>query len=287
MDEEVHLRLSILTDELSSDLSHALRVCQDLAVSTVELRMVGDTNIVFYDTASLLSMKTLLDREGFRVCTIASPFLKCAFWHEQQDQENENRSDFDSSEQQWDILERSFRVAKLFDAPLVRTFSFWRAHDPLTVRETVLATIAEAVRRTEHAGLRLAIENEHACNIATGAETGWLLQHIPSMSFGALWDPGNEAALGSRPFPDGYHAVRDRIFHVHLKDVDQQRQFVKMGTGGIDYVGQFQALARDGYHGTLSLETHYQHQQGGLEQATRESLAAIRTIAQKADIALD
>src|SRR5579883_961842 len=86
MDEEVHLRLSILTDELSSDLSHALRVCQDLAVSTVELRMVGDTNIVFYDTASLLSMKTLLDREGFRVCTIASPFLKCAFWHEQQDQ---------------------------------------------------------------------------------------------------------------------------------------------------------------------------------------------------------
>lgn len=270
------MRLSIVTDEISQDLAHALRVCRDLQVKMVELRTVNDKNIVFHNEESLARIQVLLEEGGFSVCSIASPFLKSPLW-----QDNARGGD---QEREWWILQRSFELAKRFKAPLVRTFSFLRVPDPVIVRETVLEVITEAVRRTEATGLKLALENEHACNIATGEETGWLLQHIKSDTFGVIWDPGNEAALGSPPFPEGYAHVRGRVCHVHLKDVDTQRRFTRMGRGTIDYVNQFRALAADGYEGSMSLETHYAHSDGGTDQATRESFASLLTLLRQAEV---
>lgn len=267
------MQLSIVTDEISQDLEHALRVCRDLGVRTVELRTIDDQNIVFHDEGSLARIQARLEEGGFSVCSIASPFLKSPLWQGDEEQERE-----------WWILQRSFELARRFNAPLVRTFSFLRVPDPTSVRETVREVITEAVRRTEAAGLKLVLENEHACNIATGEETGWLLQHIPSPTFGIIWDPGNEAAVGSSPYPGGYAHVRGRVFHVHLKDVDAQRHFTRMGAGTIDYVNQFRALAADGYDGTMSLETHYALPEGGKDQATRESFASLLTLLQQAGV---
>jgi L-ribulose-5-phosphate 3-epimerase len=158
--------------------------------------------------------------------------------------------------------------------------------DPEVVRDEVAGVIAEAARRTEAAGLTLGIENEHACNLATGAETRWVLDRIPSPALGVIWDPGNEAVMDSEPFPGGYDQVRDRVVHIHLKDADENGNWTKMGTGIIDYRGQFRALAEDGYAGLLSLETHYEAPDGGAETATRESLAAILEFCEGAGIRL-
>jgi L-ribulose-5-phosphate 3-epimerase len=283
------LRLSIVTDEISEQLKHALAVCRDLQVNTVELRKVDGKNIVEHDRASLLRIKSLLRAGNFNVCSIASPFLKCPVW----DEHSNETAAASTQKQEWHILQRSFELADLFEAPLVRTFSFMRLPNPTTARLMLLPVIAEAVRRTEEAGLKLVIENEHACNIATGEETGWLLQHIPSPAFGVNWDPGNEAMLDSQPFPAGYQHVRKRVLHMHVKDVGHQlidaqqtNHYVKVGAGIIDYVGQFRALAEDGYQGTLSLETHYIHPTGGRELATRESMAGLRTLLRVAGVTL-
>ncbi|GHO70666.1 hypothetical protein KSC_095580 [Ktedonobacter sp. SOSP1-52] len=286
--EELLLRLSIVTDEISQDLKHALHVCRDLQVDTVELRKVEGKDIVLHDTASLMRIQSLLRDQGFRVCSIASPFLKCPLWSELA-----LTARTKEQEREWDLLQRSFEVAALFGAPLVRTFSFLRIPDPTTIRPVLLEVIAEAARLTEEAGLKLVLENEHACNIATGEEAGWLLQRLPADAFGVIWDPGNEAYVGSSPFPAGYQHVRGRVLHMHVKDATypldapQQRRFVKMGTGSIDYVGQFRALAEDGYTGIISLETHYIHPNGGREQATRESFAALYQMLQEAEVTLN
>jgi L-ribulose-5-phosphate 3-epimerase len=150
----------------------------------------------------------------------------------------------------------------------------------------VAQLLAEAAERTQAAGLELALENEHECNVGTGTEVGWMLDRIPSPAFGAIWDPGNEAMLGSKPFPEGYGYVRGRVTHIHLKDVDEEGNWTKVGTGVIDYPGQLRALAEDGYEGVLSLETHYEVPGGGLEGATRESIAAIRTLCAQAGVEL-
>ncbi len=280
------MRLCIITDEISQDLAHALEVCEDEGVSTIELRAVEEANIVSHDDGSLQKIKAMIDDRGFRVGAIASPFLKC---HIHGDGDPQGATHFAASasrEEQWDILERSFEVAHLFGAPLVRTFSFWRVPVPQHVRHEVAGVIAEAAGRTEAAGLTLGIENEHACNLATGAETRWVLDRIPSPALGVIWDPGNEAVMDSEAFPGGYDRVRDRVIHVHLKDADEGGNWTKMGTGIIDYPGQFRALAEDGYAGLLSLETHYEAPNGGAEKATRESLAAIRELCEVAGIRL-
>ncbi len=288
------MRLSVVTDEISDDLEHALQVCRDLQINTVELRKVGDKNIVFHDMASLLQIRSLLQKGGFRVCSIASPFLKSPLWSDETIATKDSQASSEEQEQEWDILHRSFELAHFFAAPFVRTFSFLRVPDPRTVRSFVRDVIAEAVSRTEEVGLKLIIENEHACNIATGEETGWLLRSINTPAFGVIWDPGNEAMLDSSPFPEGYQYVRGRVYHVHVKDANrnlkdaaQRDRFVKVGTGSIDYVGQFRALAEDGYNGVLSLETHYIHPEGGRELATRESCEGLRKILHEAGVTIE
>jgi L-ribulose-5-phosphate 3-epimerase len=280
------MRLCIVTDEISQDLTHALDVCEDEGVSTVELRAVDGANIVSHDDDSLEKIKAMIDGRGLRVGSIASPFLKC---HLHGDGDPQGATHFAapaSREEQWGILERSFDVAHLFGAPLVRTFSFWRVQAPEDVREEVAEVIAEAAERTGSAELTLGIENEHACNLATGAETRWVLDRVSSPALGVIWDPGNEAVMDSEPFPGGYEQVRDRIVHVHLKDADENGNWTKMGTGIIDYPGQFRALAEDGYEELLSLETHYEAPNGGAEKATRASLAVIRELCEEAGIRL-
>jgi sugar phosphate isomerase/epimerase len=280
------MRLCVITDEISQDLAHALDVCEDEGVKTVELRAVGGKNIVSHGDDGLEEIRATIEDRGFRVGAIASPFLKC---HLRGDGVPRGATHFAapaSREDQWEILECSFEVARLFEAPLVRAFSFWRVPDPRVVREEVAEVLAEAARRTGAAGIVLGVENEHACNLATGAETRWVLDRVPAPALGVIWDPGNEAVMGSEPFPGGYERVRDRTVHVHLKDADENGDWTKMGTGIVDYPGQLRALAEDGYAGLLSLETHYEAPDGGAEGATRESLAAIRELCEEAGVSL-
>ena len=280
------MRLSVITDEISHDLERALEVCEDLELRTVELRAVGKANIVSHDQSSLQQIKATLDTRGFDVCAISSPFLKCHLYNDGSPQGARHYAAPASREEQWDVLERSLSVARLLGASVVRAFSFWRVPDPESVCEQVVQTLAEATERTQEAGLMLALENEHTCNVGTGAEAGRVLGRIPAHSFGAIWDPGNEAMMGSKPFPDGYSYVRDRLIHVHLKDVDGEGNWTKVGTGKIDYRGQLRALDDDGYGGALSLETHYETADIGLEGATRESVVAIRALCEQAGVEL-
>jgi len=276
----------VITDEISQDLDHALGVCEDLGINTVELRAVGGANVVSHDESSLARILAAVEDRGVRVGAIASPFLKCHIHGDGAPLGAVHSAAPATREEQWAVLERSFEVARLFSAPLVRAFSFWRVEDPTSVREEVARVLAEAADRTAAAGLVLGIENEHACNLATGEETGWVLDRIPSPALGVIWDPGNEAALGSEPYPGGYARVAQRVVHVHLKDVDENGDWTRLGAGTIDYAGQLHALADEGYAGLLSLETHYAKRPGGQEAATRESVGALRTLCRDAGVEL-
>jgi len=280
------MRLSVITDEISEHLEAALDVCEQAGVKTIELRAIDGVSIVEHDEGSLARIKSTLDRRGFHVCAIASPFLKCHVEGDGAAAGEMHAGAAAGRDEQWNILDAALRVARLLGAPIVRAFSFWRLPNPDGAREELVRVLAEGLRRAENAGIKLGLENEYACNVATGAEAGWVLRRIPSPFFGIIWDPGNEAKLGSRPFPDGYAHIRSRVIHVQLKDIDAQGNWTRMGTGVIDYVALLRALAADGYEGALSLETHYATPDGGSAGASRESLAAIRALCAQAGVSL-
>jgi sugar phosphate isomerase/epimerase len=282
-------RLGVITDEISEDFDHALAVCKELGIRDIELRSIWGKSIVDHDEANVGKIEDAIRKGDFRVSCIASPFLKCHINEESAAVGNTHSATERSREEHWGILERSLELAKQLDAPIVRTFSFWRVEDPDTVRDEILDILATATEHTSAAGKLLGLENEYACNVATGDESRWMLDRIPNQALGMIWDPGNEAALGSNPFPHGYEQVRTRIHHIHLKDpveIAFGPGFTRIGDGALDYIGQFQALSRDRYDGVLSLETHYKID-GQAEPGTRACAESTRKLAAQAGFHLD
>jgi L-ribulose-5-phosphate 3-epimerase len=138
--------------------------------------------------------------------------------------------------------------------------------------ERIARALEHLGRQAELDGRIIGLENEHACNIATGTETARLLQAVAHPNLKVVWDPANAYVSGETPYPDGYRRMPpERIAHVHAKDcrVDGNRPvWCALGDGGIDWKGQIRALADDGYRGWISLETHWPGPGGDKHEAS-------------------
>lgn len=280
-------RLAVITDEIGEDLAHVLDVCKELGIRDVELRSIDGTSIVDHSPESVQNIKSMLQDGGFSVCSIASPFLKTHIGDEQVSIGNVHSAKELSREEHWDVLKRSLEIAHELDAPLVRTFSFWRVADPESVRDDILETLQKATEIVKASGKNLGLENEHACNIGSGIEAKWYLDRISDPTLGLIWDPGNIAALGEVPDKAQYDAVADRILHVHVKDGNAipAETFVVPGEGVCDWENQLRWLYEGGYEGPLSLETHFSLD-GSIEAGTRKIAEAMHSLAESAGMTL-
>lgn len=264
------MRLSVITDEISNDLDEALELCAELGVGTVELRSVGGVNVVDHTVASLEAIRAGLAARGIRVGAIASPFLKC------------DRGD----PRRHAVLERSLAAAELLSAPIVRSFSFWREPRPIDAATELSVELRAAATRAAAAGLTLALENEHECNVGSAAELRAALDAAESPGLGALWDPANAAKLEPDAFAGsgGAELIRGRIVHVHVKDVDAHGRWVRVGDGLVDHAALLLLLRDSGYEGLLSVETHWRG--GTPADSTRACVESLRSIAGGAGIEL-
>ncbi len=271
------MRLAAITDEISQDLDTALRVCESLGVSTVELRTVEGAQLVEHDAAAVRRIGSAIRGGGFGCAVVDTPFLKTAPVGEQ------------VSEAEWTTVRRGVELAAELGAGIVRVFGGARppsAAGTAHARWTADA-LARAADLASAAGVRLALEIEWECAVATRDEAAEVIGAMPADGIGIVWDPGNEARLASAAPPDGVDpTVAERIVHVHVKDVDPRGAWTRVGDGLVDWGAELRTLAAAGYDGLLSLETHYQLAQGGLPAATRESAAALRAIAAEEGIAL-
>jgi L-ribulose-5-phosphate 3-epimerase len=177
-------------------------------------------------------------------------------------------------------------MAKAFQTDRVRCFDFWRLDDQAPYRAAINAKLLEAANKAGRKGITLVLENEPACNTATGAEAAKVLDAVKSPYLMLNWDPGNAATLGETPYPGGYNLLpKERIGHCHCKDAVKKGQgydWAPMGGGLIDWAGQFKALKRDGYHFAVSLETHW-NGGGSPEESSRKSWAGMKKLLQQAD----
>jgi sugar phosphate isomerase/epimerase len=152
------------------------------------------------------------------------------------------------------------------------------------VLERVKARLARALEVAERAGIKLLLENEWACNVATGKELAAMLEALPSHHITALWDPGNAFAAGERPYPEGYRSLDgSRIAHLHLKDGVWRKglkgvQWTPIGSGEIDIGGQLRALVEDRFAGVVSIETHFIPPGGTPADGSEETVRGLRRV---------
>jgi sugar phosphate isomerase/epimerase len=274
--------LGIITDELTTNLDEAIAFITSYKLHWCELREAWGKNLMISPQEDLDRAKKLLADRGVRVSDIASPLFK---WNapgsntkpnEKHDPAKGNFTEEDADT----ALEKSFHLAHFFGTKKVRIFSYWRVADPEKVYPQVRDRLGKAARLAEKNGITLVLENEHECNIGTGKELGRILKDVNSPSLRGVWDPGNAVMLGETAFPDGYQAVKGLFPHMHIKDARKNAQTGKLewapvGGGFIDFKGQFEALHKDKYSGTMSLETHYRRPDGNKVESTRESLEGL------------
>lgn len=282
-------RVSVINDEISQDFGHACEVAsREFGMNWMELRGMWKKNIVNLDEKEVAEARRILEKYQLKVTDIASPLFKVDWPGAPKSKFSEGGSfgaNF-SFQQQDEVLDRAIEMAKAFRTDRVRCFDFWRLNDQAPYRAAINERLLQAANKAGQNGIRLVLENEPACNTATGAEAAKVLDAAKSPHLMLNWDPGNAATLGEIPYPDGYNLLpKDRIGHCHCKDAVKKKKkydWAPMGGGIIDWAGQFKALKRDGYHFAVSLETHWSGG-GSPQESSRKSWAGMKKLLQQAD----
>jgi sugar phosphate isomerase/epimerase len=284
-------RIAVINDEISQDFGRACEITsKEFGMNWIELRGMWNKNLLKLDAQEIEEARRILEKYKLQVTDIASPLFKVDWPGAPQSKFSPKRDKFNADftfEQQDEVLERGIELAKIFKTDRLRFFDFWRLEDQAPHRAAMNEKLRDATEKAAKKNVILVLENEPSCNTATAAEAAKVLSAVPSPNLMLNWDPGNAAERDEKPYPDGYNLLqKDRIGHCHCKDAARKPggsgyQWAAMGRGIIDWVGQFKALKRDGYHFAVSLETHWRG--GGTpEESTRQSWAGMKKELQEA-----
>jgi sugar phosphate isomerase/epimerase len=268
--------IAAITDEYSpTDLDAALAAMAEAGMTGAELRVISGRNMIELDDEEIDRVRAAVEARGMRVIALASPLLKCVPPDSPALDTRVQHDVFGSPytfEDQPRLTRRAFEIAERVGAPIIRVFSYWRTVEPERMFDRVASALHELGEEASRRGLIIGLENEHACNVGTGAETSRLLKAFEHPAVKVVWDPANAAILGETPFPDGFAQVpAGRIAHVHAKDChvrDHKPTWGVLGEMGVDWRGQLAALERAGYSGWISLETHWTGPKGDKFEAS-------------------
>ena len=285
-------QIAVITDEISQDFDHACFIAaREFGMRWVEVRVLWNKNLMNLTAGEMSHAQRILKTYQLRVTDIASPLFKVDWPGAPTSKYSPKGDQFNAQfgfAQQPGVLEKCVEVAKAFQTDRVRGFDFWRVEDQGPYRREIDAKLQDAAKQLAKHNIIFLLENEYACNTATGAEAARTLAAVRAPNFMLNWDPGNAAARGEIPYPNGYQLLpKNRIGHCHCKDIilrpgdDKGFEWAPVGKGTIDWVGQFQALKQAGYSHGVSLETHWRGA-GTPEESSRQSWAGMKADLQKA-----
>jgi sugar phosphate isomerase/epimerase len=283
---DAKFKVGVISDEISQDFDHACYVInKEYGLHYVELREMWGKNLQVITDAQIAEAQKIIAKYGLEVTDISSPLYKVD-WpgapHSPYGSKGDlHGADETSFKQQDEVLRRSISLAKQFKTNKVRCFDFWRIDDIKPYRAAINETLQKAAEFAAKENIMLVLENEFACNTATGREAAATLAGVPSRNLALNWDPGNAVMRGEfDAFPGGWNALpKDRIHHCHVKNAVKDAKgtvvWSPVDIGFIDWVAQFKALKEIGYSDAVNLETHWKG--GGTpEQSSKISWAGMK-----------
>lgn len=260
------MELTILTDELALDIDKALAAGAELGFSKYEVRCIDSyENRIPYFQPGREERLQAARAEGIAFTAVTPGVFKI------------RPSETDALRREMDeTLPRTCAMAKRLGAPRVIVFGFLRG--PGERYEDALARLREAGQIVADHGLEMAVENEPGSFCDTGANTAEAIRSLAAPHVGVNWDPANAVISGEAAYPVGYDAVKPFLQNVHIKDAIPTRDGLwrnhLIGDGGVNWLGQLAALARERPLECLTLETHV----FPVLAATRENLRRLRIL---------
>lgn len=252
----------------SLPLDDACRACREIGYQCIELPVMADwpADSLQQDDASLLKLAKIIATHKLRVAGLMENLTLAA--------------DDKLHEQNLTRLRGAGRVAQALGCNLVETV-LGGAPQQWEVAKAKMAT-----RLAEWA----AVAREEKFMVAIKAHVGgaahlpehliWLLEHTPSESLAAAYDPSHFALRGLS-IADSWRPLAKRTKFIHVKDgqgTPEKPQFLLPGAGTLDLVELFRELQASNYSGDVVVEVSGQiHSQRDYDPiaAAKASMAAL------------
>jgi len=292
---EFPFRLGVVADEISDDPELAFPMARDLGLEAVELQRLWGKSVTDLTAGEIERVRALLERYGLEVSMIGTGFLKACRVDLIPGGDFAASADF---AQHMEVFGRALVMAKAFDCRLVRTFSFRWPHMidlgnpsprpprggriPAAALDLIREGLSIPARVAERDGVTLGLENVRSCYANTGENARVIIDAVDAAALKAVWDPANSFVSGGVDYPDGYEAIRPHMVHVHFKDARVRDQAAGLtsweciGAGEVRLKDELTAFRRDGYWGVVSVETHWQPQDGS--NGTPATVAGLRRL---------
>jgi sugar phosphate isomerase/epimerase len=266
------VQLAIASDEISFDFETAVTLGLEWGINCFELKRLSRRRIPEVEDAEIRVVEEVLAASGATLSSLSPALYKVALELDQIRRENQR-------------LELSIALAHRLRVSRLVVFGFERC--PADAESSALAQVTDvlgqAAERSRREGITLMLEDEPGFWADGPATSRKIIGDVASSALRINWDPCNSLAAGAmRPYPDGYELVKGFVEHVHAKDArvmpDGSLQYVVLGSGNVDWAGQFTALARAGYQGYCVLEPHF----GNRVASSRAAAESARTLMQAA-----
>lgn len=276
------MKLGVICDGISRDLSHAVDVMDEFGLDFAELQFVGDMEVGDHSAQEIREIDALLRSRGKPV--------SCLSRHIFAGTTSSNRPGDELHTKHMDALKRVIEMAHVVGSPLVRIMTqkkemiLWGRNgaEKWNVAQgawdTMAPMIAPAVELAEAEGVTLVVETGNGTMVNSNYTARRLIDELDAKdTLKVLWDPANNCWCHEHAFPDGYEEVKDGYLgHIHIKDVlvDTPRATLevrRMGEGQLaDHFAPIaEALRRDDYDGVISFESVYHPGNGDFEAGFR------------------
>lgn len=284
------MKLGVITDGISRDFEHALKVMTETGVEYAELQFLWDKEIGDQTSYEIQKIKKLVAQyEVIVSCVSGHNFAGLPVMATEPDDEVYKKH--------LESLKRCMFLAKELGTNMVRIMSgrkemiiFGYNGAEKWVASTgswdkFLKLMEAPVKLAEDEGITLVVETGNNAMITSGVLAKKLIDDLGTKHLKILWDISNAMYCTEVPYPDAYEEIKDYVGHIHLKDckVDIARatvRFCPLGTGDVaPYLeGIASALEKDGYQGVISLESVYRPDNGSFEDGFRECLPAFKKL---------
>ena len=283
-------KLGVITDGISLDLEHALRVMQKNELNQAELQFLGDKEVGDLSADELMKTKQLVDQYDMQISCISRHNFAGLGVHEVSVGDTNYNHHMDK-------LKQCIGMAQQFNAPLVRIMSFrkemvlfgedgaekWNVS--AGAWEKLVELMGPVVELAEKENIMLVVETGNNAMITSCFLGCKLIDDLGTEHLKILWDPANALYCGENPMDTFNSMSEGYLGHIHMKDVNvaihqASIKCVALGKGQMaPYLPQIaDKIKQMNYKGAISLESVYRPKNGSFEDGFHSSITLFKEL---------
>ncbi len=255
MQKSNQLKIAIPTDAISMDIETSILLGLDWGIQFYELKRLFNKRLPSFSKSDVDYIKKSVKKNDVKICSLSPGILK-------------GNVDSQSTLDEIANFDKLINFAEEFETDKIVVFGFeFEDLDSLEKNQTLskINKIYESLlKKCNKKNISLLIENDRGQLMNNKEILVKTLNNFSNQNLKVNWDPCN--CIGeknsSKPFPDFYESIKNRIGHLHIKDAIKTSngyENIMIGKGEVNWIDQIKELKKNNYEGYYVIEPHFGH----------------------------